>query len=154
MNMRERIVEIIVYLMGELQNNTPIGEIDLSVLTSNGYTPAEISTAFSWLYDRINLGENLITEVGKGSVHSHRVLHEAERMVFSPDAYGYLIQLREIGLIKEADIEAVIDRVMMAGYATAGMEEVKSIVASLLLEADDYFSVGSRVMLNSKDTIN
>jgi Smg protein len=152
--MREKIVEIIVYLMGELRNNIPLGEIDLSVLTNSGYTPTEISTAFSWLYEKIDLGENLVKEISKSSPHSHRVLHDAERMVFTPEAHGYLIQLRELGLISEEDIEAVIDRVMLADYVTAGMQETKSIVASILLESEDSRGIGSRIMFNGRDTIH
>jgi uncharacterized protein Smg (DUF494 family) len=152
--MREKIVEIIVYLMSELRNNTPLGEIDLSVLTNSGYTPTEISTAFSWLYEKINLGENLTTEISKSSPHSHRVLHDAERMVFTAEAYGYLIQLRELQLISEEDIETVIDRVMLADYPTAGVHETKSIIASILLESDDSHNSGSRIMFNGKDTIH
>ena len=152
--MREKIVEISVYLMGELRNNIPLGESDLSVLTNSGYTPTEISTAFSWLYEKIDLGENLVKEISKSSPHSHRVLHDAERMVFTPEAHGYLIQLRELGLITEEDIETVIDRVMLADYVSAGMQETKSIVASILLEGEDSRASGSRVMFNGKDTIH
>ncbi len=152
--MREKIVEIIVYLMGELRNDIPLGEIDLSVLTNNGYTPTEISTAFSWLYEKINLGESLAKEVGKSSPHSHRILHDAERMVFTAEAFGYLIQLRELGLTTDEQIETVIDRVMLADYATAGLQETKTIIASILLEGNDAQSSGSRVMFNGKDTIH
>ena len=152
--MREKIVEIIVYLMGELRNNIPLGEIDLSVLTNNGYTPTEISTAFSWLYEKITLGENLAKDVSKSSPHSHRVMHEAERSVFTSEAQGYLIQLRELGLISDSEIEIVIDRVMLADYATAGIQETKSIVASIMLEADSQRTPGSRVMFNGKDSIH
>ena len=152
--MKERIVEIIVYLISELKNNIPLNEIDLTVLTTNGYTPMEISTAFSWLYEKIDSEENVPADVAESSPHSHRVLHEAERSVLSPDAFGYLVQLRELGLLKESDIEAVIDRVMLAGYMAVSIPEIKSIVAALLLELDDSRSTGSRIMLNSKDTIN
>jgi hypothetical protein len=56
--------------------------------------------------------------------------------------------------LKERDIESVIDRVMLAGYMAVSIPEVKSIVAALLLELDDSRNTGSRIMLNSKDTIN
>lgn len=152
--MRERIVEIIVYLMGELRNNIPLGEIDLSVLTNSGYTATEISTAFSWLYERINQGEKMATEVSKRSPDSHRILHDAERMVFTPEAYGYLIQLRELRLITEQEIETVIDRVMLADYATAGLPETKSIVASVLLEGNESRPGVNRTMFSGRDTIH
>jgi hypothetical protein len=65
-----------------------------------------------------------------------------------------LIQLRELGLISDSEIETVIDRVMLADYATAGIQETKSIVASILLEADSQRTPGSRVMFNGKDSIH
>ncbi len=152
--MQEKIVEILVYLIAELQKNTPLGDIDLNVLSNKGYTPAEISAAFSWLYEKINVGDSIVTDVAKGSPHSHRVLHDAERMVILPDAYGYLIQLREIGLITDLDIELVIDRVMMSGYVAIGIEEIKTLVTFVLAESDDSSNTGSRVMINSQDTIH
>ena len=52
------------------------------------------------------------------------------------------------------DIEVLIDRVMMSGYIVVDVEEIKSLVAALMVENDDSFNNGSRTMLNGKDTIN
>ncbi|MFA5833468.1 MAG: DUF494 family protein [Bacteroidota bacterium] len=152
--MQEKIVEILVYLIGELRNNIPINDIDLAVLSQKGYSTTEISTAFNWLYEKISDGENIITDTAPSSPHSHRVLHDVERAVINAEAYGYLIQLRELGLITEMDIEVIIDRIMMSGYAAIDLHEVKSMVAQLMAESDDSFNTGSRTMLGGKDTIN
>lgn len=152
--MQERIVEILVYLIGELRNNIPLADIDLSVLSRKGYSTTEISTAFNWLFEKISDGENIITETGTASPHSHRMLHDAERAIIQAEAYGFLIQLRELGLISENEIEVIIDRAMMSGYATVDLAEVKSMVAQLMAENDDSFNTGSRTMLGGKDTIN
>jgi len=152
--MHEKIVEILIYLIGELRKNTPLNDIDLAVLSQQGYSTTEISTAYNWLFDKISHGENLITDIEEASPHSHRVLHEAERSVISADAFGYLIQLRELGLITDLDIEALIDRIMMSGYLLINVEEIKSLAAAIMLENVDVVSSGSRTMLNGKDTIN
>ena len=152
--MQEKIVEILVYLISELRKNTPIGDIDLSVLSKKGYSTSEISTAFNWLYEKVTHGDAIITDTARSSIHSHRSLHEAERNVITPEAFGYLIQLRELGLINDLDIEIVIDRIMMSGFATVDSEEIKLIVASLLLENDDSTNYGSRKMLHGNDTIH
>lgn len=152
--MQEKIVEILVYLVGELRKNKPIGEIDLSVLSTRGFTTAEISAAFNWVYDKISKGDELKTDEIPSTEQSFRVLHDAERMAITPAAQGYLMQLREIGLISDADIETVIDRVMMSGYVTVDIEEMKSLVALTLSDSDDSLNTGSRIMLNSKDTIH
>jgi uncharacterized protein Smg (DUF494 family) len=152
--MQEKIVEILVYLVGELRKNKPIGEIDLAVLSKRGYTASEISAAFNWVYDKISRGDELVTDEIPSTAQSFRILHDAERQAITPAAQGYLMQLREIGLISDTDIETVIDRVMMSGYVTVDIEEMKSIVAMTLSDSDDSQNTGSRIMLNSKDTIH
>ncbi|MEW6061914.1 MAG: DUF494 family protein [Bacteroidota bacterium] len=152
--MQEKIVEILIYLISELRKNVPMSDIDLTVLSQRGYSTTEISTAFNWLFEKISDGATLITDTAPSSPHSHRVLHDVERMVITSDAYGYLIQLRELGLISDMDIEVIIDRIMMSGYISVDSNEMKSIAATYLAEADDSFNGGSRTMLNSKDTIN
>jgi Smg protein len=152
--MQEKIIEIIVYLIHEIRSDKRLGEIDLRTLADKGYTENEISTAFSWLFDKINLGESILVDERSSSPRSHRVLHDAERSVIGPDAYGYLIELRELGLLDEMDTEQVIDKIMMAGFQSVGTSEMKSIIASILFDFDDSNRVGSRLMLNSKDTIH
>jgi Smg protein len=152
--MQEKIVEIIVYLIHEMRHDKRLGEIDLRILSERGYTDNEISTAFSWLFDKINLGENLLTDGQRTSAHSHRILHDAERSVISPEALGYLIQLRELGLLDDMEVELAIDRIMMAGFSSVGLSEIKSIAASIMFDYDDSARIGSRLMLNSKDTIH
>ena len=152
--MQERIVEIIVFLIHEMRGEKRLGEIDLRALSDKGYTQNEISTAFSWLFDKINLGDNILPERARNLPHSHRVLHDTERGVIPAESFGYLIELRELGLLDDMDIEVVIDRIMMAGYGSVGIVEMKSVIASILFDYDDSNRIGSRLMLNSKDTIH
>ncbi|MDX9759793.1 MAG: DUF494 family protein [Bacteroidota bacterium] len=152
--MQERIVEIIVYLIHEMQTDKRLGEIDLGALSDRGYTQNEISTAFSWLFDKIHLGDNILAEGNRSQPHSHRVLHDSERAVITPQAYGYLLELRELRLLDDMDIELAIDRIMMAGFGSVGVGEMKSVIASIIFDYDDSNRIGSRLMLNSKDTIH
>jgi uncharacterized protein Smg (DUF494 family) len=152
--MQERIVEIIVYLIHEMQTDKRLGEIDLRTLSDRGYTQNEISTAFSWLFDKIHLGDNILVDGNRSQPHSHRVLHDSERAIIAPQAYGYLLELRELRLLDDMDIELAIDRIMMAGFGSVGIDEMKSVIASIIFDYDDSNRIGSRLMLNSKDTIH
>jgi len=152
--MQEKIVEIIVFLINEMRQDKRLGEIDLRQLADRGYTENEISTAFSWMFDKINMGESILNGDRTGMHHSHRILHETERAVFTPDAHGYLIQLRELGLLDDMDLETAIDRIMMAGFGKVGISEINTIVASIMCDYDDSERIGSRLMLNSNDTIH
>lgn len=167
--MHEKILELIIYLVNEIRNDKHTQEavehgetvsgrqyngssIDINFLTKSGYTPAEISTAFSWLFDHIDKGENLV--VGENSPHSHRILHEVERLAIGKEAQGYLIRLRELGLITDDNLEDVIERGMMSSLSQAGIPEIRSLVASVLFDIDESDRNTRRVMWNSSDTIH
>ena len=152
--MQERIIEIIVYLVNEMRNNKALGDIDVKALEEGGFTPAEISTAYSWLFDKLAASDQMAQHVERQLERSHRILHDVEKMVLAPEAHGYLIQLRELGIINDAMFESVIDRAMMSGYTKIGLEETRVIVASLVFEKEDLKKIGNRIISQSSDTIH
>jgi uncharacterized protein Smg (DUF494 family) len=152
--MQDRVIEIIVYLVNEMRNNKSLGDIDLKTLEEGGYTQAEISSAFSWLFDKLAVGNEILPHVEGPVDRSYRILHEVERMVITPEAQGYLIQLRELGILDDRMVEAVIDRAMMSGYTRIGLEETRVIVASLVFEKGDQKKMGNRMISPSSDTIH
>jgi uncharacterized protein Smg (DUF494 family) len=153
--MQEKIVEIILHLVTDMKNQNFLDENTINKLVNEGYTQSEISAAFSWLYDKVQLGENLFIadEQGKGST-SQRYFHEAEKLIFTPEARGYLMQCCELGLIDQWDIEFIVDRVMYSGFSRVSINEIKSLIAAAIFDYDDSDKIGSRIMLNPKDTIH
>lgn len=152
--MKEKVVEILVYLMAAMQEHRQINELDLDDLRSRGYTQSEISAAFSWLYDQppsVAKG----TKVGEsGDGVSRRVFHDAEKAILTAEGQGYLIQLSELGLLDRHDMEVVIERAMMAGYDQLTVAELREIVAAVLLSKDGGNDRAGRTLLNSGDTIH
>ena len=90
----------------------------------------------------------------KSSSHSHRVLHNAERFIITPESHGYLIQLRELGLISDMDMEVIIDKIMLSGYTNVELQDMKIIIAGYLLDTEDMNNNNRRIMLNANDTVN
>lgn len=151
--MQEKIIEIIVFILNEMSNNKALEDVDVNRLASEGYTDAEINTAFAWIFSKIESGEELLRKQ-EGRKVSHRVFHPVERKVLSGEAIGYLIQLKELGLLTDAGIETVIDRIMSAGYHKAGAGEVKMIVSAMLFDHDNMTDSGRRMMLDNNDTVH
>ena len=93
--MRNRILEIVVYLMDHIQEHR--GQIiDIEDLSANlrglGYTENEISSAYSWLVDRFEAsGDNFFSSFPEEHC-STRILTDYERYMFTPDAYGFLLK--------------------------------------------------------------
>jgi uncharacterized protein Smg (DUF494 family) len=148
--MQERIVEIILYLVSELRSNKRLSDVDVSSLTRDGYTQSEISSAFSWLFERLSLGKSMI-DVTSGATTSHRMLNDIEKMVVESQAYGYLIQCQQLRLLNNSDVETIIERIMMAGFTTIGLLEMKSFVAGYLFDME---GSNGQVSLGINDTIH
>ena len=134
--MNERVVEILVYIMDQIQSNkASLNQLEAfsQDLLNRGYTQNEISSAFSWLIEKIQSNfDEVVHNEGPISSFSFRVLHELEQMVISPEAYGYILQLKELGLLDDTGVEQVIERAMMIGATQLDLFEIKSIVATVI----------------------
>ncbi|HJY64409.1 MAG TPA: DUF494 family protein [Ignavibacteria bacterium] len=149
----EKVLEIIVFLLAELKMNKQLSDVDLNQLEKLGYTQNEINTAFSWIYSKIYTGDKIFADEDK-IANSSRFLHEVEQNVITPEAYGYLIQLKELGLLNNLDIDLIIDKLMVTSYNKVEINEMKFMIASYLLDIDDMNNTNSRMMININDTIN
>lgn len=148
--MKEKVVEILVLIMSEIQGNKRITDIDMQALQNKGYTPSEINAAISWIYDNMQLNDREHRIPSEARTGSRRVFHSAEKSVIPTEAQGYLLQLQELGLIDDRDLEMVIDRAMMSGYEKISIEELQEIVASVISAKGG----GKGFMLNMGDSIH
>ncbi len=151
--MYERIVEIIVFVISELRQNKDLNDIDLRELERRGYTDAEISTAFSWLVDRVEFSDKFMFD-NPPSAQSFRILHEAEQDLFTSEAWGEIIQLATLGLITNDNVEALIDRASMTGIRQMDSNQLKTFVADNVFNAQLNAMPGNRLMLRGNDTIH
>lgn len=148
--MQEKIIEIIVYILNEMRNTKQINEIDLSKLNNDGYTNAEINTAFAWIFSKMETGEKIFDD-RNNTTRSHRFFHQAEKDVLDIEAKGYLIQLKELGILSDYDIEALINKLILSGYYKAGINEINLILSTMLFDLGDITnSMNSLVLLNNE----
>lgn len=151
--MQERIVEIIVFLVNELKSNKQLSEVDVTSLSRDGYTQSEISSAFSWIFDRLTLGQSVMG-VPRLDSGSHRILNDAEKMIIAPEAFGYLIQCQQLGLLSGGDVETIVERIMAAGFSSVGGPEMKSFVAGVLFDADKPSGSGRHLNFDTNESIH
>lgn len=139
--MYHRIMELLVLLMDEFgKANFQSDQMDhiSEDLIRRGYTEQEINTAFFWLYHRFwGEGENSFPQtldIQEPSDTSHRVLNSIEQRYITPEAFGYILQLRSLNLIDSREMERIIERTIMLDAIPAGLEEVKMVAQSVLFE--------------------
>lgn len=152
--MFERIIEIIVFVISELRQSKDLSEINVKELESRGYTSSEISTAFSWLVDRVEFTEELFHNQSKTNPNSFRILHDTEKDMFTQAALGELIQLHSLGILSNEHIEVLIERAALTGTVRIDSRGLKSYVANSVFNQAMSPLGASRLMLDGKDSIN
>jgi uncharacterized protein Smg (DUF494 family) len=76
------------------------------------------------------------------------MLHDIERIFLSKDSYGFLLQLSSLGLLSPEEFEMIIDRVMMEAVPSLPLDDFKSIVAEILLNAEENYLGDPSVLKN------
>lgn len=140
--MQERIVEIIVYLLTELQQDwNQKARINLtSALQFKGYTDVEINLAFSWIFKHLHQPS---VERFRGKLEideDPELLPDIEQLVITPDAYGYLVQLIHLGIMKDDEMDKFVERALAIGKDDISVDDLKSIVASIIFDMDNHTS--------------
>jgi uncharacterized protein Smg (DUF494 family) len=151
--MHDKVIEIIVYILSEIKEIKQLSEIDVNSLSDKGYSDSEINTAFAWIFSKLDEGE-LIFKDESENVKSHRIFNTVENKIFSVDAKGYLLLLRELGLMNELDIDLVIERVLLSGFQKIDIIDLKKFIASFILNSENKSDVLNRIILQNNDTIN
>lgn len=149
----ERVIEIIMKLLINMKDNIAIDKKEIDRLSKLGYSDTEINVAVSWLYTKIQSGKRIFSE-SENTTNSKRIFHPAEKKVISPEARGFLIQLRELNLLTTSDLESLIEKIMMTGYQRFELNDIKSIAASYLMDDDEIHNSNRRIFLNPNDTVN
>ena len=69
-----------------------------------------------------------------GSKGTLRMLNDFERSLISPQAYGYILQLSQLGLLDDLQIEELIERAIFTCAESVELHDLKRIVSSIILE--------------------
>jgi uncharacterized protein Smg (DUF494 family) len=102
-------------------------------LRSMGFTDTEISSAYDWLLKHIEDSPDSFSLPGNSiSKRAVRVLSTLEREIVSAEAFGYLLQLRQLNLLTAEQMEMILDRCSLFVNDPIGLNEMK-ILASVAL---------------------
>jgi len=144
--MEQNIVEILVILLRQYPEGA-INNEDFEPLTDDlidlGYTRQEIETALYWFYNRFEVKQNTVI-ADEIETDAFRILHDVERSILSPEAYGYLIELRSLGIINLSEMDKVIEKAVLLGGRRVSIDDVKTFVATTLMEPEMSMTIPGR----------
>ncbi len=140
--MRDRILEIVVFLMDYMRDSRDPGpetEDFSSTLKHMGYSENEISSAYFWLMNRFDdTPEQLFAEF-PDHYHANRILTTSERVRLTTEAHGFLVKLLNLSLIDSEQMENILERIAVFGADPVNVEQVKIIASTVVFrEFDDF----------------
>ncbi|MGM0589232.1 MAG: DUF494 family protein [Bacteroidota bacterium] len=151
--MRPNVIDIILHIVRRLQTGDTLEEI--SDESFSGYNTSEISAAYSWIVQKHKAGD-LPKPVTQGSTKhqkSHRVLHMAEKMMITPEAHGFMLELINSGLIDHLQMERVIEKLMLTPTERVTKAKIKETVSKIIFNNEPTNPLAS-LFLTGNETIN
>lgn len=138
------ILDLLTFIAENMGKGEGIERIR-EVIREKGYTENEMNLAFNYL---------LLTSGAhkeKSGCSRTRILHPVESAFISPEAYGYLLKLRALGIIDDVQLERIVEEVLMETERAVGIDELKKAAYRILfrIKETDYPS-----SLSEKDEEN
>lgn len=142
------LLDIIVALVQYLKQGHSIRDIDgIRKKLPTTFTETELSAAYAWVLQH---PDHLTPSLS----HSYqRIFHAAERMILTKEAWGWLIELQNLGIIDPSIIERIIEKLMLQYQGKVDLITLKSMVSTLILDADR-LSASPKPRLLGNESIN
>ena len=136
--MQERIIEVIVFLLTEMQQErSRKDKVDLThALFLKGYTEVEINLGFSWIFNHLK-NPPLDSSSPFEKSDDADDFDDLDELVIAPDAYGYLLQLLNLGVVRENDMQIIVERALAFGKEDINLDDLKTIVAGIIFGHDE-----------------
>ncbi len=132
----DTFLEIILFLSERFSEAYPQKwELDEAseFLLEMGYDRSAVNRAISWFFLQAEPdATDYAAAPVKKSVTGFRVLSPQEMSRITPEAYGYLIELKRLGIIDDDSLEDVMDNAMATGDELIDREDVIQIVNRVL----------------------
>ena len=152
--MHNNVIDLIIFFVRRIRIGDQLNEVKLDSLQE--YDNAEISAAWSWVLQKQHAGELIIPNKKSDTsnrLKAHRVLHFAERMMITKDAYGYLLELYDMGLIDETIMEKIIEQGMLHSTEQINLAKAKAMVVKLIFTSSNS-SHDKTMFLKGNESIN
>lgn len=104
-------------------------------LVKEGFSHDEIDEVYSWLKGlTINGDFCMAVKDDKGDFYVNRVFNAGESLKINDEAYGFLVRLKEMGVIDSQLHDEIIETAMLSTDAEIGMDDIKGIAAMLIFD--------------------
>lgn len=152
--MKPKIVEILTKILGNLETDLSLEDVNKKLHSSNEYDTHTLGVAFSLLYDKILLRKSKQKGKGKKKNKSFRFFTDEEKEILGKDNFGYIMHLVNVGLIDSKQLEDILNQINLFPDNMLTRREINWMVLLSLVDIDSDIPPGSRVLLFSSDSVN
>jgi Smg protein len=130
--LRERVLAIVsIIAQYVMEDRDLVTESDIvEELLAVGFDAEEIDAAFSWM-ENISLQSRRKPTPSLG-VPTHRIFNPEETRALAPEARGFLVRMRTMGLLDDETQEEIIDKALRVADDEVSLKELKTITALTL----------------------
>ena len=131
--MKETVLDVLMYLFETFVDSEDEPEPDRNELREEleraGFGHREIDRALAWL-DGLNVADGAAGDAPRAA--AIRVYDCGEQERLDPESRGYLLYLEQIGILRPAQRELVIDRLLALDSDDIDVEQIKWVVMMVL----------------------
>ena len=131
--MSEKLVDIVTWAVTQMQQDK-IDKKQLKLLEQAGFSPKEISIAFSWLSDKMDIDKPAKLDIVMEPQQTFRIFNDAEKEFFTEEAYNNVIKLMAVGLIRPYHLEIIFDKAKSLGFYKISNDMVRQFIAFFIFD--------------------
>jgi uncharacterized protein Smg (DUF494 family) len=152
-NVNSELVEILSKILDGVLVDSPIDKIEKHLYKNKKFDPQTISTAYSWIYDKMisNLEKISSGEIASVSV---RIFSDDEIDLIGLDNYNRILKLMNAGLLNPIDIDNIFKSIELLPLDRISNEDLNFMVLASLFEINHITLPGSRLLLYLSDKVN
>ncbi len=143
--MNKRFLDVLNFVLDEMSEDSS-GDLDLETMVDamqdEGFSDDEIQSAMSWIMSNGDSLERSSIQFSAVSPPIWRMLNEIEEQSIPPKAYSYLLKLRRLNILTDDNLEKVIDRAVDLRLFNMNVEDMKDLIAAVVLNFEDSASKG------------
>lgn len=151
--MDERIVAILFLIARQIVNGADLSEEGkdlILAISAQGFIDYEVEQALAWVDEIRQPADSLLIDGDDNRRVTNRILSAEESYKVLPAAFGYLLKLKNMGIVDDLLMEEILEKAQSSEFEEVGNDEIR-LIAIFTLYQRDAFSDWRRIIRHILD---
>ncbi|MCF8265325.1 MAG: DUF494 domain-containing protein [Melioribacteraceae bacterium] len=149
-----KIIEVLAKILDYLNKNYTLDEVNSKLIRNKRFDSFTLSTAYSLIFDKVlsKRLNNFYYDNKPGE--KFRIFTEEEKNFIGEENLNYIMYLANVGLLDISTLEMILEQLMLFPADKITKNDINWLIYISLIEFNSDILPGSRLLLDSHDTIN